>query len=60
MNIKAMPAPIRREIAAIDPLGAEEQLNAALRELQRLATPERRRGILVTRTGPRLQRRCPE
>lgn len=52
MNNNAMPEPIRLEIAAVDPLGAEEQLDAALRELQRLATAERRRGILVTRTGP--------
>ncbi|MDQ6754249.1 MAG: hypothetical protein M3017_12805 [Actinomycetota bacterium] len=52
MNNNAMPAPIRLQIAAVDPLAAEEQLNAALSELQRLATAERRRGIMVTRTGP--------
>jgi uncharacterized membrane protein len=39
------------KIVAADPLEAEEHLNAATRELQRLAGTDKRRGILVTSTG---------
>lgn len=45
-------APVQIKIEASDPLEAEERLNAAERELRRLAEAEGRRGILVTQIAP--------
>lgn len=47
----AASAAVSLKIVAADPLEAEEHLNAATRELQRLAGADKRRGILVTNTG---------
>jgi hypothetical protein len=51
MTDNAAAAPVSLKIVAADPLEAEEHLNAATRELQRLAEAEKGRGILVTSTG---------
>lgn len=45
-------SPVRLTIAASDPLEAEEHLNMAVDELQRIALAGRANGILVTKTGP--------
>lgn len=51
MTARTAPAPVSLKIVATDPLEAEEHLNAATRELQRLAEAEKARGILVTSAG---------
>jgi len=51
MSENVASAPVGLKIVAADPLEAEEHLTAAIRELQRLAEAEKRRGILVTSTG---------
>jgi hypothetical protein len=51
MSENAASAPIGLKVVASHPLEAEEHLNAATRELRRLAEAEKRRGILITSTG---------
>jgi hypothetical protein len=52
MTFPTASAPVRLKVEAAHPLEAEEHLNAAIAELQRLAMAERRQGILITRTAP--------